>query len=111
MTRYWRDKPRRRIRTPHQPVAEQHRFIPHLTLPFLLYLPHMAVAAQSDLGLHLTVESVLALETVKIRTHNAHIFFATVFRAITTCALVVATTIEHSCQTVQRSGSTSIQGG
>ena len=34
--------------TPHQPVAEQHRFIPHLTFPPLLYLPHIAVASHFD---------------------------------------------------------------
>lgn len=37
-----------RLLTPHQPVAEQHRFIPHFSWPPLLYLPHMAVASQLD---------------------------------------------------------------
>jgi hypothetical protein len=34
--------------TPHQPMAEQHSFMPQGISSFSLYLPHMAVAVQFD---------------------------------------------------------------
>jgi hypothetical protein len=93
--RYMVSKRKLWVLTPHQPVEEQHRFIPQLTLPSLLSLPHIAVALQV-LPVHYSrfpIISITQQTTLSIRrSAGTHISSTTVVPTIPTSAMDIAAT-------------------